>query len=88
MQPVIGEYMRKLGKKFKEKAPNARLGINQSSGGLMSVERAEAMPIRTALSGPAAGTVGAIYQAKLGERANIITLDMGGTSADVALIQN
>ena len=88
LQPVIGEYMRKLGKKFKEKAPNARLGINQSSGGLMSVERAEAMPIRTALSGPAAGTVGAIYQAKLGERANIITLDMGGTSADVALIQN
>ena len=88
LQPVIGEYMRKLGKKFKEKAPNARLGINQSSGGLMSVERAEAMPIRTALSGPAAGTVGAIYQAKLGERANIITLDMGGTSADVALIQD
>ena len=48
LQPVIGEYMRKLGKKFKEIAPNARLGINQSSGGLMSVERAEAMPIRTA----------------------------------------
>ena len=88
LQPVIGKYMETLGKKFKEKAPNARLGINQSSGGLMSVERAGAMPIRTALSGPAAGTVGAIHQAKLGERANIITLDMGGTSADVALIQN
>lgn len=88
LQPMIGRYMQSLGKKFTRKAPNARLGINQSSGGLMSVERAGAMPIRTALSGPAAGTVGAIYQAKLGKKPNIITLDMGGTSADVALIQN
>ena len=88
LQPMIGRYMQSLGEKFTRKAPNARLGINQSSGGLMSVERAGAMPIRTALSGPAAGTVGAIYQAKLGKKPNIITLDMGGTSADVALIQN
>ena len=88
LQPMIGRYMQSLGKKFTKKAPNARLGINQSSGGLMSVERAGAMPILTALSGPAAGTVGAIYQAKLGKKPNIITLDMGGTSADVALIQN
>ena len=88
LQPMIGRYMQSLGEKFTKKAPNARLGINQSSGGLMSVERAGAMPIRTALSGPAAGTVGAIYQAKLGKKPNIITLDMGGTSADVALIQN
>ena len=88
LQPMIGRYMQSLGEKFTKKAPNARLGINQSSGGLMSVERAVAMPIRTALSGPAAGTVGAIYQAKLGKKPNIITLDMGGTSADVALIQN
>ncbi|MBT7731075.1 MAG: hydantoinase/oxoprolinase family protein [Rhodospirillaceae bacterium] len=88
LQPMIGRYMQSLGEKFTKKAPNARLGINQSSGGLMSVERGGAMPIRTALSGPAAGTVGAIYQAKLGKKPNIITLDMGGTSADVALIQN
>ena len=88
LQPMIGRYMQSLGEKFTKKAPNARLGINQSSGGLMSVERAGAMPIRTALSGPAAGTVGAIYQAKLGKKPNIITLDMGGTSADVALIKN
>ncbi|MBH69159.1 MAG: methylhydantoinase [Rhodospirillaceae bacterium] len=87
LQPLIGKYMKSLGCKFTEMAPKARLGINQSSGGLMSVERASSMPIRTALSGPAAGTVGAIYQAKLAGTPNIITLDMGGTSADVALIQ-
>lgn len=88
LQPVIGKYMKTLGTRFKEMVPNARLGINQSSGGLMSVERASSMPIRTALSGPAAGTVGAIHQAKLANKPNIITLDMGGTSADVALIQD
>jgi N-methylhydantoinase A len=79
--------MKTLGSRFAEVAPNARLGINQSSGGLMSVERAGDMPIRTALSGPAAGTVGAIHQAALAGRPDVVTLDMGGTSADVALIQ-
>ena len=87
LQPVIGRYMKTLGRRFAEVAPKARLGINQSSGGLMSVERAGDMPIRTALSGPAAGTVGAIHQAALAGRPDVITLDMGGTSADVALIQ-
>jgi len=87
LQPVIGRYMKTLGRRFAEVAPSARLGINQSSGGLMSVERAGDMPIRTALSGPAAGTVGAIHQARLADRPDVITLDMGGTSADVALIQ-
>ena len=87
LQPIIGRYMKTLGRRFAEVAPRARLGINQSSGGLMSVERAGDMPIRTALSGPAAGTVGAVHQARLAGRPDVITLDMGGTSADVALIQ-
>lgn len=53
----------------------------------MSFERARRFPIRTALSGPAAGAVGAIDSARLAETPDIITLDMGGTSADVALVQ-
>ncbi len=88
LQPGIGRYVSALGTRFSAIAPGARLGINQSSGGLMSVERAGDMPIRTALSGPAAGTVGAIHQARLAGRPDVITLDMGGTSADVALIRN
>jgi N-methylhydantoinase A len=46
------------------------------------------MPIRTALSGPAAGAVGAIHMARLSRVPDVISLDMGGTSADVALIRN
>src|SRR5204863_480866 len=64
------------------------LGINQSSGGLMSVARARHVPIRTALSGPAAGAVGAIHMARLSGVPDVISLDMGGTSADVGLIRS
>jgi N-methylhydantoinase A len=69
-------------------APRAALGINQSSGGLMSVDQARRFPIRTALSGPAAGAVGAIHTARLSGIPDVIALDMGGTSADVCLIRN
>ena len=86
LQPLISRYMRTLGDQMAAAAPHARLGINQSSGGLMSVERAAEMPIRTALSGPAAGAVGAVQVARQAGTGNVITLDMGGTSADVALI--
>ncbi|MEC7514787.1 MAG: hydantoinase/oxoprolinase family protein, partial [Pseudomonadota bacterium] len=86
LQPLISRYMRTLGRQMAAAAPHARLGINQSSGGLMSVERAAEMPIRTALSGPAAGAVGAVHVARQAGTDDVITLDMGGTSADVALI--
>ena len=54
----------------------------------MSVARARHVPIRTALSGPAAGAVGAIHMAKLSGVPDVISLDMGGTSADVALMRD
>ena len=88
LQPVIDRYLGDFAKGVGEAAPKAALGINQSSGGLMSVERARHMPIRTALSGPAAGAVGAIHMARLSGVPDVITLDMGGTSADVALMRN
>lgn len=88
LQPVMGEYLRTLERGVAEQAPNASLGINQSSGGLMSPERARELPVRTALSGPAAGVVGAAFVARQADRRNVITLDMGGTSADVALIRD
>lgn len=88
LQPVMWEYLETLERGVAEQAPNATLGINQSSGGLMSPERARELPVRTALSGPAAGAVGAAHAARQTGRRNIITLDMGGTSADVALIRD
>ena len=87
LQPVMSAYLKRLEAGLARRAPHAVLGINQSSGGLMSPRRAQELPVRTALSGPAAGVVGALHVARLGARPDVITLDMGGTSADVALIR-
>ncbi|SVE26338.1 uncharacterized protein METZ01_LOCUS479192, partial [marine metagenome] len=88
LQPVLSQYIHTLEQGVEVVAPGASLGINQSSGGLMSPKRSREFPIRTALSGPAAGAVGAGHAASQTNRRNIITLDMGGTSADVSLIRD
>ena len=88
LQPVMADYIGKLDSQLQAAAPNASLGLNQSGGGLMSLRRSRDLPVRTALSGPAAGVVGAVNIAGRAGRENVITLDMGGTSADVALIRN
>ncbi|MCC6304896.1 MAG: hydantoinase/oxoprolinase family protein [Rhodobacteraceae bacterium] len=88
LQPVMRDYLRTLERGVAERAGAASVGINQSSGGLMSVGRARDFPVRTALSGPAAGVVGAAHAARQSGRRDVITLDMGGTSADVALIRD
>ena len=87
LQPVIATYIDELESGLKRVAPNASLGLNQSSGGLMSLGRARNLPVRTALSGPAAGVAGAAHIAGIADQQDVITLDMGGTSADVALIR-
>jgi N-methylhydantoinase A len=87
LQPIIAQYLGDLAELITTTAPKAAVGINQSSGGLMSLEQARRFPIRTALSGPAAGVVGAIHTARLAGVADVISLDMGGTSADVSLIR-
>lgn len=88
LQPVMGDYIGYLEEALSRDVPNAPVRIYQSSGGLMSTGTAKDFPIRTALSGPAAGAVGAIAAARAVGRPNVVTLDMGGTSADVALIRN
>ena len=88
LQPVLARYLGDLAVGMAVAAPQASLGINQSSGGLMSIEQARRFPIRTALSGPAAGAVGAIHMARLSGIPDFIGLDMGGTSADVCLVRD
>ncbi len=88
LQPVMDEYMASLEAGLAERVPHARIGINQSNGGLMSPARARALPVRTALSGPAAGVVGAIDAGGRSGLRDLITLDMGGTSADVSLVRD
>jgi N-methylhydantoinase A len=86
--PVMTSYLTQLESTLEKKLPAVAIGINQSAGGLMTVRQARRFPVRTALSGPAGGVVGAAHVAERSGRPNIITLDMGGTSADVCLIQN
>lgn len=88
LQPEVSRYMHRLNEAIITLAPRARVGIFQSSGGLMSVEKAAEFPVRTALSGPAAGAVGAAAAGIASGVGNIVTLDIGGTSTDVCLIRD
>jgi len=88
LQPVMDRYLGYLESEIAKLLPGLDVGLYQSSGGLMSLETARAFPVRSALSGPAAGVVGAIHSARQSRRPNIITFDLGGTSADVSLIRD
>lgn len=88
LMPVMNRYLETLETGIAAAFPGVEVGINQSSGGLMSMRQARRFPVRTALSGPAAGAVGAAHVARLAGQARVITLDMGGTSADVCLIED
>ena len=66
----------------------APIRIMQSNGGLMSVSGARSHPVRTLLSGPAAGVVGAVGVATAAGLRDIIAMDMGGTSLDVCLVRD
>jgi N-methylhydantoinase A len=79
LQPLMGTYLKRL----RSHAPQLR--VMQSSGGSISASVAGDEPVRTILSGPAGGVVGAMRAAHVIGEQNIITFDMGGTSTDVAL---
>ncbi len=86
LQPVVASYLASLDRRLKEAGSRGQLLIVQSNGGVMSVDTARRLPIRTALSGPAAGVIAAARIAEAAGFPNVITGDMGGTSFDVALI--
>jgi len=88
LQPEVGKYMNNLKEGIFKIDPSIEVNIFQSSGGLTTVSSASNFPVRMALSGPAAGVVGASETTRKSKFKDIITLDMGGTSTDVCLIQN
>lgn len=88
LQPLVGRYLDELEKSIHRETDRLGIGISQSSGGIMSIARARDFPVRTALSGPAAGVMGAVSLTRRGGHAQAITLDMGGTSTDVCLIRD
>jgi len=82
VRPVMSRYLSHL-----EAALPARatLRVMKSDGGIVSAARARQQAVQTALSGPAAGVIGAFAQASRSGYDHLITLDIGGTSTDVAL---
>ena len=86
VQPRMAEYLREVRRRLTEEHFTRDVWVMQSSGGLMQIDRAAQQPVRTVLSGPAAGTVGAAELAALAGIEDVISCDMGGTSFDVALI--
>lgn len=81
--PLMDRYLARLAAALGEAA---RLSVMQSNGGSISAGAARAQAVRTVLSGPAAGVVGAKAVASAAGYTHVISFDMGGTSTDVSLI--
>lgn len=86
LQPVVSSYLDRLERGLDTKGFEGELLIVQSNGGVMGVGTAKDFPVRTALSGPAAGVIAAQAIAAAAGFDNIVTCDMGGTSFDVSLV--
>ena len=86
LQPVVGSYLAKLEEALAAERFGGPFHIVQSNGGVMSTATARRLPVRTALSGPAAGVIAAAAIAEAAGYPDVITGDLGGTSFDVSLI--
>lgn len=88
VRPVVGRYVSNLRTRLAAEGMAGKLSLLRSDGGLMSAEKAEEHPVNILMSGPAGGVTGAIWVGRNAGIRNILTLDVGGTSTDVALIEN
>lgn len=86
--PKVARYVRNLHRELKKKMKNVQLHVLRSDGGLASAKAAESYPVNMLMSGPAGGVTGAIWVGNQAGFKDILTFDMGGTSTDVALIQD
>ena len=85
--PVMSGYVRRLSARIDDLGVVAPSHITQSNGGVISFDLAARQPVRTVLSGPSTGVVGAVELGRLAGMPDVITFDMGGTSSDVALVR-
>jgi N-methylhydantoinase A len=89
VRPQVSRYITNLQTSLQERLGNqVQLSILRSDGGLASSRAAAESPVNMLLSGPAGGVTGAVFFASNAGYDNVLTFDMGGTSTDVALIQN
>jgi N-methylhydantoinase A len=83
VQPVVERYLRRV-----DSSIDGRVGVMWSGGGVRSIERTMQRPVHTMFSGPAAGVLGAAWACAACGFGDLVTIDMGGTSADVALVED
>ncbi len=94
LTPVMASYLGSLSARLHDAEAGLGVGrdkpimVMEAAGGLMTVETALAKPVHTILSGPAGGVVAGAHFAHLAGAANVITMDVGGTSTDISLIRN
>ena len=85
VKPIISEYFKDLKNCL---GKDVSINVMHSNGGISQLEFTLKEPVKTVLSGPAGGVIGANYIGKLAGFKNLITFDMGGTSTDVSLIKD
>jgi N-methylhydantoinase A len=88
VRPTVSRYVGNLDRELKDWGTPAKLSLLRSDGGLMTAEKGCEAPVNLLMSGPAGGVAGAVWVARNAGLANVLTLDMGGTSTDVALIED
>ncbi|NHX35316.1 MULTISPECIES: hydantoinase/oxoprolinase family protein [Halolamina] len=88
LKPVMSDYVGDLEREVRGRGVDAAVKLMQSNGGLIDADAARERPVNTLLSGPAAGVQGATHVADRAGYSDLITMDMGGTSCDVSLVQD
>jgi len=88
IRPVVAKYVQNLERELTSKMRGVKLHILRSDGGLSSARAAQDSPVNLLMSGPAGGVAGALGIASRAGFTKLLTFDMGGTSTDVALIEN
>ncbi|MGH9390340.1 MAG: hydantoinase/oxoprolinase family protein, partial [Vicinamibacteria bacterium] len=86
LAPLVSRYVENLERELRSRSGDASLFIMQSSGGILPSEGARARPVEMLNSGPAAGVIAAVRVSELLNDPDLITLDVGGTSADMCLV--
>ncbi|KQX19969.1 MULTISPECIES: hydantoinase/oxoprolinase family protein [unclassified Sphingomonas] len=86
MGPRMGTYLERLLGRVGDLGITGELNTVHSNGGLMSVPTVREIPVRTCVSGPAAGVIGAAEIGRFANFPNLVTFDVGGTSTDVSVI--
>jgi len=88
VRPTVSRYLKNLETTFASRNMKAKCKVLRSDGGLMAFGNAADKPVALMMSGPAGGVAGALWVSRQSGFKNLLTFDMGGTSTDVALIEN